>query len=533
VDQLTVADALRLPPFRRASPLVLAGQSALGRPVRWAHSSELPDVASILRAGDLVITMGSGIPAEDPAALDQFARSLADVECAGLVLELGRRWSTEVPTELVKTFEAHGVPLVVLRHEARFAALTQAIGERVIDAQIAGLRDAQRVHETFTELSFTHAGPAEILQAVQRLTGGPLVLENEQHRPLDFLAGADDLAGFLDGWQARSTRVRISGRTGWNQENGWLLTRLGTADQSWGRLVIAAPEPPSERLIAVAERAAAALALHRLHDRDRDNLMRRTHRELMSGLQTNPDSAELLHRCELAQFPVQRRSFLALVVRPRSVSGLPDLNEIAASTVHAAHAARVPALVCEVDRDIRILLSAAPSANPDALADRIAGRLRERHEVVVAAGRVAADRAGIQRSLLEATQVADAIPAGQARAEQPNVHRLEDLHLRGLLALFGADERIRLFVDRELAPLRDHDAASQGGPQLLPALRALLDHPASKTTAAASLHLSRAAFYDRLGKIETILGVDLDEPDARVSLHVALLADELSARLPL
>jgi purine catabolism regulator len=41
--------------------------------------------------------------------------------------------------------------------------------------------------------------------------------------------------------------------------------------------------------------------------------------------------------------------------------------------------------------------------------------------------------------------------------------------------------------------------------------------------------VSRAAFYDRLAKIERLLGVDLDDPDIRVSLHVAVLAHDLLA----
>ena len=136
-------------------------------------------------------------------------------------------------------------------------------------------------------------------------------------------------------------------------------------------------------------------------------------------------------------------------------------------------------------------------------------------------------RTGIARSLTEAGQVADAAPQ-QRREQDPDVHRLADLHLRGLLALLGEDDRVRLFVERELAPLKQHDRADGSRTDLLAALRALLLHPASKTEAAASLHLSRAAFYDRLARIERILGADLDDPDVRVSLHVALLADEMS-----
>ena len=198
--------------------------------------------------------------------------------------------------------------------------------------------------------------------------------------------------------------------------------------------------------------------------------------------------------------------------------------------VRAAHGLRLPALVCEVERDLRVLVSAPASADADDLVDRVAARVLPHHDVVVAAGRVVEDRSAIARSVTEAGQVADAAP--QTRREQdPDVHRLADLHLRGLLALLGEDERVRLFVDRELALLQQHDRAHGSRTELLAALRALLLHPSSKTEAAASLHLSRAAFYDRLARIEAILGADLDDPDVRVSLHVALVADELAGEL--
>ena len=526
---VTLQEALALPTFRRAAPEVVAGRAGLDRAIRWVHATERLDVGELLRAGDLLLTMGTGMPSdEDAVGLAAFVDALVDVGSAGLVVELGRRWESVLPAALVDACERHGLPLVVLAQETRFAALAQEIGERVVDQQLTELREAQRVHETFTELSNSAAGPVEILQAVQRLAAGPVVVENAQHRPLDYFAGPDDVGGFLDGWPARSRRVEVAGRTGWDAGNGWLVTRLGTAEQAWGRLVIGSPTAPSQRRVAEAERAAAALALHRLHDRDRGTLMRRTHLELLTGLSDEPDSDDVQRRCELAGFPVRRRTFVGLVVRPRIGSPSPaDLDEVAATVVRAAHGLRLPALVCEVERDLRVLLSAAPSADADDLVDRVAGRVLAQHDVVLAAGRAVTERSGIARTVTEAGQVADAAP--QARREQdPDVHRLADLHLRGLLALLGEDDRLRLFVDRELAPLRRHDRADGSRTDLVAALRAPLLHPASKTEAAASLHLSRAAFYDRLARIEGILDADLDDPDVRVSLHVALLADELS-----
>ncbi|GAA3627068.1 PucR family transcriptional regulator [Kineosporia mesophila] len=531
---LTVADVLRLPVVRQGGPVVLAGRAGLDRPLRWVHATELADIAPLLRPGDLVLTTGVGLPDDvDAAALRRFARSLAEAECAGIMVEYGRRWQDRLPAPLVGACEDLGLPLVALTHETRFAAVIQTVGELVVDRQVAELRDAERVHETFTELSFGEAGHTEVLEAVRALAAAPVVLENEQHRPLDFLPGPDGSPAFLEGWQARSSRVTITGRTGWHEDNGWLVTRLGTRERSWGRLVIGSPAPPPQRLVAVAERAAASLALHRLHDRDRDNLTRRRHHELLVTLQTGPAGDDVLQRCELAGLPVDHRQFVGLVFRPALVgAGRQDLDDLIAAVVGASHATRTPALVCEIDREIRVLVSIPRAADVEGDVDRLAGRVAQRHAVVVCAGRVSSDPATIDRTLLEARQVADSLPvraSGSPEQARTGVHRLEDVHLRGLLTLLGDDDRLRLFTDRELRPLREHDAAPGGrAAPLLPVLRALLTHPASKSGAAAALHLSRAAFYDRLARLEKLLGLDLDDPDIRVSLHVALVADELA-----
>ncbi|MEQ6902922.1 PucR family transcriptional regulator ligand-binding domain-containing protein [Nocardioides sp. YIM 152588] len=536
---LSVADVLAMPVLRAAGPVVLAGGDTLDRPVRWVHAAELADIAPLLRAGDLLLSTGIAMP-DTATGLEAFAASLSESDAAGLVIELGRRWDS-VPQSLVAACERHGLPLVALPREVRFAAVTQSVGERLVDEQLAELRETQRVHETFTELSLGEAGPREILAAVQRLAGATVVVESEQHQVLDYRVGPDDEAGFLSGWAARSRTVAPEGRTGWDPASGWLVTRIGKRERGWGRLVVQSPEPPSQRLVALTERAAAALALHRLHDRQRDGLLRRTHHELLLGLLTDPTSADLLRRCELAGLPTERRRLVGVSLRPRREGGVatPDaappetlVDEVIAATVLAADQLRVPALVCEVEHDVRALLSLPTTADADRTVDDLAARVLRRYAVTVGAGRAVDRAATVDRTLREAQHVVESVRPGgpDAEAGGPLVHRLEDVHLRGLLRMLGADERLTLFAARELDPLREHDAAH--GTQLLATLRALLTHPGSKSGAAASLHVSRPVLYDRLAKAGRVLGVDLDDPDIRVSLHVALVIDEVSSPTP-
>jgi len=531
MSSLTIRDVLAMPVLRRSRPVVLAGEVMLDQPVRWVHATELADIAPLLRPGDLVLSTGIALP-EAPAELADFAASLRDVGAVGLMLELGRRW-TAVPRALVDACGTLSLPLVSLTHEVRFAAITQAVGERIVDEQLGELRDAERIHETFTELGLAEAGPAEILAAVQRLSGATVVLESEQHRVLDYVAGPEDISGFLEDWQSRSRTVRSPERTSWDERNGWLFTRLGTAARGWGRLVLQSPSRPPQRLTVLVERAAAALALHRLHDRDRDNLVRRTHLELLRALAAGDPSTDLLRRCELAGFPTARRRFAGLVVRPRE----PARREVAPgersvpegllpAIVHAAHELGVPALVAEVEGDVHVLLSLGPRAQPDVLVETLARRALRQMPVVCGAGRALPDTASVDRTLREAQQVVDAVPDG-ADPVKRLVHRLEDVHLRGLLSLLGEDDRVRLFVARELDALRAHDETH--GTDLRRVLRALVEHPGSKSEAAAALHLSRPAFYARLARIEEVLGARLDDADVRVSLHVALIAEEIAA----
>lgn len=523
MSELTVRQVLEMPVLRSAGPAVAAGSTGLDRSVRWVHSTELADIAPLLRGGDLVLSTGLALP-DDATGAAEFASSLDSSQAAGLVIELGRRWH-QLPETLVEAFDERGMPLIALHREVRFAAVAQVIGERIVDDQLRELRESEHVHETFTSLSVAEAGPDEVLETVQRLSGRPVVLENDQHRVMAYRAGQDDVTDFLDGWQARSRHVTTSARTGWDPDQGWLVTRLGRRERGWGRLVIQSPDRPTQRMITIAERAAAALAMHRLHDHQRLSAIRRTHHELVVGLLNDSSDPEVLRRCALVGFPTDRRHFTGLTLRLAAPVGAErgsaagGADEVIATVVHAAEALRTPALVCLIESDIRIVLSTPPGSPSAVLADKLCAAVFRRHPVVAGAGRTVERSADIDRTLREAQQVTNAL---SETVPSDKVHRLEDLHLRGLLALLGDDDRLRLFAERELEPLRVHDDKHRT--QLVDAVQALLQHPVSKSDAAASLHLSRPVFYDRIAKASRILGADLDDADVRVSLQVALMA---------
>jgi len=113
-------------------------------------------------------------------------------------------------------------------------------------------------------------------------------------------------------------------------------------------------------------------------------------------------------------------------------------------------------------------------------------------------------------------------------SSRPLFYRLADLRLRGLVHLLRDDPRMQTFVERELGPL----LSAEPDTSLLDVLAAYLAAGGNKAEAAKRAHLARPTFYERLRRIERILGTDLDSAESRTSLHVALLALEAARMGP-
>jgi purine catabolism regulator len=540
----TVAEILALEPLRRGAPRVVAAADRLDAPVRWVHVIELAEAAHLLRGGELVLSTGIALP-DDPAGLARYVADLASVGVSALAVELGSRYARSLPDALVSAAAAHRLPLIVLERETHFIEITEAVHARIIDAQLEELRASERLHQVFTDLAVSGAPADEIVRQAAALSGCPVILENVAHQVLACDPAGRDTARLLAGFAARSRAVEPPGRTGYDHASGWLVTVVGARGQDWGRLIMARDEAPEPRDVALVERAATTLALGRLLDNEQESLERQAHRTVLGAFLGHgyASPAQAQARARALGVPVTGRQLVSVVIR----LGHPSVPGGSASAGLEAHARalrvadeaaaacrgeRVPALVGSLD-DTRVgaLLALPQRADPEAVLGRLAGQLRRRlgDDDVIGAGSVVGSVLDVQRSFLEAEQVAD-VAARDGFGHQgggPAFFRLPDLRLRGLLHLLREDPRVQAFAERELGPLLRHDDDSGG--QLVAALTAYLEAGGNKAEAAKRAHLARPTLYERLRRIEQILGVSLDSAQSRTSLHVAVLAHRATA----
>ncbi|MFY1693645.1 PucR family transcriptional regulator [Plantactinospora sp. WMMB782] len=562
----TVREVLALDPVRHGGPRVVAGAAGLDRLVRWVHAAEVPDIAALLSGGELVLTTGIGLPGDD-AGLRAFIGELADVGVSGLLVELGRRYPAAVPRAMVTAAQHRNLPLVELCRVTPFVRITEAVHALIVDAQLTELRATEEIHQRFTELSVEGAEPAEVVRQAALLAGCPVVLENLSRQVLGYDPAGESAELLLRGWEQHSRRIRPTGRTGYDPDAGWLYTTVGARGQDWGRLLLrwptgelparapwsatrtpSSPSTPPTRLTILVERAASTLALGRLIRRDAEGLERQIHRTLLTALldHTRPVD-EVALRARALGVPLDRRHLVGVVVRYRaddaagpaagsSPAGQARLRDLAEAVGQALREAELSGLASTLDDQavgaVLALRDAGEEENALAAFATALGRVRldaaptptrpyaGPGAVIVAAGSGVGTVAEARRSLTEARQVADA--ARRGRQDLP-VFRLPQVGLAGLLHLLRDEPRLQTFVERELGPLLAHDA-EHPREQLLGTLRGYLDSGRNKSAAAAAVHLSRPAFYERLARISRILRVDLDSVDDCLSLHVALLA---------
>ena len=526
--QLTVRDILALPELVAGRPVVVAAEQALDRAVRWVHVAEIADVAPLLRGGELILTTGVAWPRSE-SRLRRHLEQLSDVGVAAVVLELGRRYDA-VPPAVVAVADARGLPVVALGREISFVGVTERVHQLLLDAREEMLAFANLAHRTFTTLSVRAASTQEVLDRLREMAGSPVVLEDLAHRAVAHAATSGETAALLRDWQRRS---RTAGET-------WLVTPVGPQDQRWGRLVLAAPTADrQDQQHMLLERAAEALTITHLVERDRVSLQQQANKGLLDDLLAGRLSEQQAQaRAGALGHATTRRAFVGVRLSSPVAGSLTPvereqrIRQLAAAADQACRAARLPALVAAGDRDdalLVLLLAAGSDPGPplerlaDAVEAALASRAWEgRHTLAV--GRTVGELVDSRLSLDDARRVADVLSA-TASATGRRYVRMDDLGLAGLLSTVRDDPRWIAFAEAQLAPLLRHDA--ERGSDLEGLLLAYIETGGNKSALGRVRHLSRPTVYQRLALIEELLSLGLDDAATVGALHVALLLRRL------
>lgn len=204
---LTVEAVLRHPSLRSADPVVRAApEKVRDTPVRWVHSSEVLDIAPLLRGGEFLLTGGVTLAAAGRAELRRYVTELADRGVAALAVETGVALR-QLPKELLDTAEEVGLPVVELRRVVPFVEVAQEINSGLVSQSVVHLQQADQLSHLLSQHLASGDGPEELVRELATAVRAPVTLTDRSGHLLA-AAGADGTS--LDEGEALVAAVRWS-----------------------------------------------------------------------------------------------------------------------------------------------------------------------------------------------------------------------------------------------------------------------------------------------------------------------------------
>ncbi|UVJ40513.1 CdaR family transcriptional regulator [Arthrobacter sp. CJ23] len=161
----------------------------------------------------------------------------------------------------------------------------------------------------------------------------------------------------------------------------------------------------------------------------------------------------------------------------------------------------------------------SPSKPGPAEVSRVSSALRRAQRGLAATiatqfgvGRMQGQPEGIVRSLEEAN---DAARIAAARENSGYFVHVDRLDMAQLLLMWTRTDTFRPAARELLAPLL------KSGPELLQTLTTFLDCESSLTETAAILNVHRNTVSDRIRRIQALIAINLEDPEARLALQLA------------
>ncbi|MFC6064172.1 PucR family transcriptional regulator [Streptomyces ochraceiscleroticus] len=500
---MSLPRVLAHPSLSPARPRVLAGQDGLERAVRWIHSSEVLDIASLLRGGELLLTGGSVLARATADEQRTYIRKLADRGVAGVAIETGAALPA-VPPPLLEAATAARFPVIELRRVVPFVEVAEVINGVLVNDSVTRLRLVGALSQHLSGLLAEGGGPQEVLDALTRQVGAPATLLDPANRVIAVSGHTTPAHRPTAPTDGTSVRLTIRG-----VPTATLVVHPG-------------PGADLEMIELARDRTAEALQLALLRSRPpgprelaAGELVR-----LATGGTTHPDRLRRLAASLgfAAEAPVI--GIAALTAGP--ASGFHGLEELLGR--HGRFAVDMPSpLSLHALISVRTRPRTGQAANSRArlLSDLTTWCATGDNDTTVAVGPLLPDIADCSASLKAALESLHLHQPSLSPALPPRtVIDATDLSVERLLLADSFHAPADALVHEQLGPLLALRAPERD--PLLTTLETYFETGCHKTRTAELLHLQRQSLYARLRRAFTLLGGDPTGTPRALAVHLAL-----------
>ncbi|GBD18603.1 Transcriptional activator PmfR [bacterium HR27] len=497
---ITVRELLERPDLKTR---LIAGAGGIDRVVTWAHVCELEDPTAWLCGGELVMTVGIGLP-RDPAGQVAYVERLARAQLAGLMICEGMKAPPLAP-EMLAAADRLALPVMLTAYEVPFVAVSRVVADANLEQEHRRLRQAVQVYDVARLVVHGALDETELIGRLERIVGARLVV-------VDPVAGRVAIPKSRTGDESVIEPVR---QVVERYPAGQLPAVLQVSEAGAGTVALAVPTHRPMFLVVVPQRSpvprdivtlrhvATVLALALERERAERERQYRFGSELFAqladGRLPSELALELLRREH--RFPEPPYIVAAVRTTDRAVSELQD-TLAALATPHVA---------LRRDGLVYLLLPAAALTGLERAV--VAG---------IGVSQPVRTLARVPEAMVEARWALERLADGQRVA-----HFGEGV--LGAAHWPLSVEAARELVDRVLGPLETHDA--RHGTELLRTLATFLAHDGSWSATARALGIHRQTLVYRVRRIEQLTGCRVDRVSELATLYLALEAARALGRI--
>jgi purine catabolism regulator len=464
-----------------------------------------------------------------------FGRVVSDLADAGVAAFL---LAGDPDPDGLEAAEQAGAPVLRLAANASLVEAERSIISLIVDRESQLRRRVEHVYEQLLTTLVDDAGIGQLTSEVAEVTGRPAVVLDEYFRV--FVTEPNDAAtralGRALGTVLAERDPRVAGAKATSplrlapHDDGVeaLLVPLSLRGTPAGYLALGGEETISELDLRIAERAARVLGIELAKQRAVTEAQLRLQGDFLEDLLSGgyPSEEAMLARARWMGHDLTRpHVVLALAVDEPPPTATVESRRMRAADIVRTEVMRVAAgaLVREQQGAFDV---AIPQATPPdhAASLALAERVREQLErvlvgatVTVGVGRSHPGVRGLARAYREAEQ---ALAVARALLGGGQTIHFEGLGVQRLLFQLRDNPELASFYEDMLGRLQAHD--ERQGAELVSTLEAFFDCHGNHVRTAQRLHLHRNTLLYRLDRVRQVLGVDLDDPEMRLALQVAL-----------
>ena len=514
-DSLTVGKVLELESLEEAK--IVAGSSGTSRIVRTIHILEQPDWTPWVHGGELILTTGVNFPtlAEDQKA---FLSTPAKLGVAGLILAIGR-FQNSFPQPMLETAQELGFPLIELPFEVPFVDVTKSIALVLLRQKGDMIERADRLQRQISQAAVFAKSLQDLTDAFSTILKTSIVFTDPQRR---ILAVSHPDPESL--WQKLLPDQSIPQHwqaTESNLEPLIAIDRMACAVRDAGGFRGALWLMRSQSLeleSRVLVHAATVFAVHLAQQQTRGLIEARLNYNVVDALLSGSWASDnlLQERARLLGYNPNQRyrpillSLLERTDAPKEVSNS-VLGTLEGFRTRELLAGKVAHLLEDLGAAplITLSLSRVLLLPPDdhQKIEKLLSRLDLSNTAALIGSSVATPE-NLKSAVAELQALAqDARTAG--------IHRLEQMLVERILETAGTSSATKTLLQDIFGVLEQH-------PDLIQTLEILVQtgFHQSKTAKKLGIHLNTLAY--RLGRLETLIGFSLHQPEMQFRIALAV-----------